>query len=540
MTKQFSFSIIFFLLSIATFSQTPEVCKWEGDKQAAVVLTFDDWSPGHYPIVVPELNARGLQGTFYITTNSITSAKKTQLVEAASYGHEIGNHTVTHPQAAANIIPEVATAKEFLDGVVTSKTVLTFDYPYGTISNALIDTIRATGHIAARGVESPTNAALAYNYFNTDNLYYRIKSYGMSGSVSTKTFASYVTKAIAGNGLLTYLYHSVDNAANSHGDNWYAKVVQDSIQKQLDTLVALEDQIWVTTLANAVLYHREATNATLTEKEDDNDSTRTFTLTDTLDNSVYTYPLTIKVENASQNFACAVQAGDTLPLVARTKNYTLFSAIPDAGDIILVRDFDAFYDDLDTAIASAEKLDKNLYSEASWINLQDSLTIAKTVSREFADSLQTIVDSTEQQLLSALENLEQIVFVVTFKDYDGSVISIDSVDVGSTATAPAERVRSGYTFTGWNKDFSSVTETMTVTATYTEVLPIPVISANKPEISVTGRNIYIRSNSKEQISVFSVFGSLIKQSVGTCNATVPSPGLYFIKIADKSYKIQIH
>lgn len=527
------------MVSVASLSQTSEICKWEGDKQAAVVLTFDDWSPGHYPIVVPELNARGLQGTFYITTNSITSGKKTQLVDAASYGHEIGNHTVTHPQSPTNIIPEVATAKEFLDGVVTSKTVLTFDYPYGSISNALIDTIRATGHIAARGVESPTNAALAYNYFTTDNLYYRIKSFGMTGSVSTKTFASYITKAISGNGLLTYLYHSVDDAANSHGDNWYAKVVQDSLQKQLDTLVALEDQIWVTTLANAVLYHREATNATLTEKEDDNDSTRTFTLTDTLDNNVYTYPLTIKVENASQNFACAVQDGDTLPLVTRTKNYTLFSAIPDAGDIILVRDFGAYYDDLDSTIAAAEKLDANLYSEVSWINLQDSLTIAKTVSREFGDTLQAVVDSTEQQLINAIESLEQVVFVVTFKDFDGSILAIDSVSVGSTATAPAERVRSGYTFTGWNKDFSAVTETMTVTATYTEVLPIPVSTTNKPEISVIGRNICIRSNSKEYISVFSISGSIIKQSVGTCNVIVPSAGLYFVKIAEKSYKIKI-
>ncbi len=539
MAKQFLFSIFFFLLSIATFSQTSEVCKWEGNKQAAVVLTFDDWSPGHYPIVVPELNARELQGTFYITTNSITSAKKIQLVETASYGHEIGNHTVTHPQAATSIIPEVATAKAFLDGVVTSKTVLTFDYPYGTISNDLIDTIRATGHIAARGVETPTTSTLAYNYFSTDDLYYRIKSYAMSGSVSTKTFASYVTKAISGNGLLTYLYHSVDNAANSHGDNWYAKVVQDSLQKQLDTLVALRNKIWVTTLANAVLYHREATTATLTENEDSNDSTRTFTLSDTLDNSVYTYPLTIKVDNASQNFMFAIQANDTLPIVARTKNYTLFSAVPDAGNIVLVRDFGAFYDDLDSTIAFAEKLDKNLYSEASWGNLQDSLTKAKAVSRELADTLQAAVDSAEQQLSSALENLEQIVFVVTFKDFDGSIISIDSVAVGTAATAPADRTRSGYTFAGWNKDFSSVTETMTVTATYTAVLPIAVIPTNKPEISANGRNITIRSNSKEHISVFSVSGSIIKQSVGTCNVTVPSAGLYFVKIADKSYKIQI-
>jgi len=42
------------------------ICNWDNDKKAAIVLTFDDWSPGHYPIVVPELKSRNLNATFFV------------------------------------------------------------------------------------------------------------------------------------------------------------------------------------------------------------------------------------------------------------------------------------------------------------------------------------------------------------------------------------------------------------------------------------------------------------------------------------------
>ena len=47
-------------ISKIALSQNATVCKWNDDKKAAVVLTFDDWSPGQYPVAVPELSARGV------------------------------------------------------------------------------------------------------------------------------------------------------------------------------------------------------------------------------------------------------------------------------------------------------------------------------------------------------------------------------------------------------------------------------------------------------------------------------------------------
>ena len=58
-------------------------------------------------------------------------------------------------------------------------------------------------------------------------------------------------------------------------------------------------------------------------------------------------------------------------------------------------------------------------------------------------------------------------YTVTFKDWDDSIISTQTVAYGSAATAPANPTRTGYTFSKWDKDFSNITGALTVKAQYT-------------------------------------------------------------------------
>ena len=56
--------------------------------------------------------------------------------------------------------------------------------------------------------------------------------------------------------------------------------------------------------------------------------------------------------------------------------------------------------------------------------------------------------------------------IVKFVDWDGTVLSSVEVEKGKAATAATNPTREGYTFIGWDKDFSNVTEDMVVTALY--------------------------------------------------------------------------
>ena len=57
-------------------------------------------------------------------------------------------------------------------------------------------------------------------------------------------------------------------------------------------------------------------------------------------------------------------------------------------------------------------------------------------------------------------------YVVTFFDWDDTVLARVTVAAGEAATAPADPVREGYTFIGWDKDFSFVNSNLDVYAQY--------------------------------------------------------------------------
>ena len=91
-------------------------------------------------------------------------------------------------------------------------------------------------------------------------------------------------------------------------------------------------------------------------------------------------------------------------------------------------------------------------------------------------------------------------FNVTFIDHDGAVLKEERVYQNTGATAPDMTGRDayvdfdltekqGYGFSGWDKDFSSVTDDMTVQAQYTQI-NVPILYV-KPEVVTKGSGNYV-------------------------------------------------
>lgn len=60
----------------------------------------------------------------------------------------------------------------------------------------------------------------------------------------------------------------------------------------------------------------------------------------------------------------------------------------------------------------------------------------------------------------------RIFYYVRFVDWDGTQIDLQDIDEGQAAIAPADPVRAGYTFIGWDQSFDHIIAPLTVTAQY--------------------------------------------------------------------------
>jgi peptidoglycan-N-acetylglucosamine deacetylase len=96
---------------------------WPEHKQGAISLSFDDGMRSQFEIALPALNERSLQATFYLNPRGCDEdADRTQSWQdylkkwtpAFQAGHEIGNHSLSHP-CSLNINEPWLEGKNLLD-----------------------------------------------------------------------------------------------------------------------------------------------------------------------------------------------------------------------------------------------------------------------------------------------------------------------------------------------------------------------------------------------------------------------------------------
>lgn len=111
---------------------------WPSGARAAVSLTYDDGLDSQLQNAIPALDARGLKGTFFLTEENMQARLKDWQAVAAE-GHEIGDHTVSHPCALKRYSAdrfareEIAPAETFLNANFGSGGERIFAFPCGVI-----------------------------------------------------------------------------------------------------------------------------------------------------------------------------------------------------------------------------------------------------------------------------------------------------------------------------------------------------------------------------------------------------------------------
>ena len=89
--------IVLYVLVLAFFVPTLQAqIKWPEGKKAAVILTYDDNLKSHHEVVMPQLEAKGFRGTFFLYGYPMKAEDIPQWRDVSKRGHELGNHSMFH------------------------------------------------------------------------------------------------------------------------------------------------------------------------------------------------------------------------------------------------------------------------------------------------------------------------------------------------------------------------------------------------------------------------------------------------------------
>lgn len=306
-----------------------EVATWRNFRQAAISHTFDDNTPNQLPVAVPLFDSLGFKVTLFTVTG--WAPDWPGLEAAAAEGHEVASHTVTHPYL--NTLSDTLQGSE-LEGSraairahVPEARELTLAYPYCVRGT---DAITSEYYFAARGCSGQIETPTPSDWLDVSSIIV-----GPEGSVRTGAdLIGVADSAAASGGWIVLLMHGVDN------DGGWSPVPSSALRTYLQYLSVNDSTFWVETFGNVVRYIRERDAASVTETEA-GEHTIVVQVSDSLDDAVYDYPITIRRELPEGWGNVSVKQGDE-PVGSElveidSKRYAMFDAIPDGGDVMLTK-----------------------------------------------------------------------------------------------------------------------------------------------------------------------------------------------------------
>ncbi len=132
-----------------------------------IVITFDDGWVSNYEVAAPILDGYGFKATFFPMTQSIGTKNHMtyeQLAELAERGHEIGSHSISHPnlpkrdagetaeEHLVRVRSELADSKEAIEAGI-GRPIAAFAYPHGTYDEQVMAAAEEAGYRLAFSID---------------------------------------------------------------------------------------------------------------------------------------------------------------------------------------------------------------------------------------------------------------------------------------------------------------------------------------------------------------------------------------------------
>jgi uncharacterized repeat protein (TIGR02543 family) len=141
-----------------------------------------------------------------------------------------------------------------------------------------------------------------------------------------------------------------------------------------------------------------------------------------------------------------------------------------ASDVIRIASYTinqytvTFYDEDEVTILGTSTV---THGSSATPPVDPTKTATKQYTYTFTGWHQAFIEVTEDMSTYATYQATLNQYTITFKDFNGNVLQEETLDYGAIIIAPTEPIREGYTFGGWSLSFETVTDDLTIYATYT-------------------------------------------------------------------------
>lgn len=294
------------------------VTRWAEDRKSAFSFSFDDGFRAQYDYVRPILNSFGFNATYFLLPPFLTEQLPgiwrygtwPMFLEMYSEGYELSSHSLNHPHllqlpAGDTLTPntihyELYHSKKMIEARTNNNTCITFAYPYAE-HNQFLDSLTSLYYESARAI------GLNPNNFTLNNLqWYALKSYEVNFSEprivfeddldELYSFMNWIDNSIANGTWGIQLAHEVvpfaelsdlisQGAYNPISSEWLILLCDWLAQKSNDKL------IWIESIGNITKYIKER-DAHSYQVLSQSNSLIEISLTDSLSDQIYNYPLT--------------------------------------------------------------------------------------------------------------------------------------------------------------------------------------------------------------------------------------------------------